>query len=141
MFTQRKPVSHRGIVIAIVLTIVARAAARGDEGGLRIANGWFTQDGRVIWGCAQHNGWWGGYRQSAGWIRQYKVRTALCRRDPGRVGPSFTEDLDKLTDAMVCYGYPGFEHNYGLWYDRRRDSHDVQKRTDANVEPPFLEQP
>jgi len=127
-------------VAIVVFAIAARPAWAGDD-GLKIVNGWFAQDGKVIWGCAQHNGWWGGYRQSAGWIRQYKVRTALCRRDPGRVGPSFTEDLDKLTDAMVRYGYPGFEHNYGLWYDRRRDSHDVQKRTDANVQPPFLEQP
>jgi len=112
-----------------------------ENSGLRIVNGWFTQDGKVIWGCAQHNGWWGGYRENSGWIHQYKVRTAICRRAPSRSGPSFTEDLEKLTDAMIRYGYPGFEHNYGLWYDRRRDNHDVQKRTDADVQPPFLEQP
>jgi len=62
--------------------------------------------------------------------------------DPeGDVRPNRTEDLDKLTDAMLKFGYPGFEHNYGLWYDRRRDAHDTAARQDANVRPPFLEQP
>ena len=129
------------VVSVFAVLLVPSPALWGKPGGLEIVNGWFTQDGHVIWGCAQHNGWWGGYRQNEGWVHQYKVRTALCRRAPGRIGPSFTEDLDQLTDAMVRCGYPGFEHNYGLWYDRRRDNHDTQRRTDDQVQPPFLEQP
>jgi hypothetical protein len=117
------------------------AAAFAATKGLTIRNGWFVHNDKAIWGCAQHNGWWGGYRKSAGWINQYKVRTAICRNAPGRIGPSYTEDLDKLTDAMIRFGCPGFEHNFGLWYDRRRDAHDTQKRTDQNAVPPFLEQP
>jgi hypothetical protein len=42
---------------------------------------------------------------------------------------------------MLTFGIPGFEHNFGLWFDRRRDAHDVARRTDSNVVPPFLEQP
>jgi hypothetical protein len=42
---------------------------------------------------------------------------------------------------MREFGYPGFEHNFGLWFDRRRDAHDVIRRTDANIASPFLEQP
>lgn len=54
--------------------------------------------------------------------------------DPlGDARPNRTEDLDALTDSMLRYGYPGFEHNYGLWYDRRRDAHDAEVRTDANA--------
>ncbi len=124
-----------------LLFLISVANTWGGEESLSIQNGWFVQDGKVIWGGAQHNGWWGGYRKNTGWVHEYKVRTAICRNAPGHVGPSFTEDLDKLTDAMVKYGYPGFEHNYGLWFDRRRDNHDTQKRTDADVEPPLLEQP
>ena len=129
-------------VVLLTLSLLGRAdtPALADD-GLSIQNGWFVHNGKVIWGCAQHNGWWGGYRKSAGWFGQYKVRTAICRRDPARIGPSFTEDLDRLTDAMRRYGYPGFEHNSGLWYDRRRDNHDTQRRSDQNVVPPFLEQP
>jgi hypothetical protein len=102
----------------------------GDAGkGMAIINGWLVRNGCVIWGYAQHNGWWGAYR------------TNITRREPGRTGPGLTEDLDKLTDAMLRFGYPGFEHNFGLWYDRRRDAHDVVRRTDAGVVSPFLEQP
>ena len=99
-----------------------------------VQNGWLVQDGRAIWGWVQHNGWW-----------RPGQRANLTRRsvgDPkGDVRPNRTEDLDKLTDSMLRYGYPGFEHNYGLWYDRRRDAHDTARRTDPNVVPPFLEQP
>jgi len=42
---------------------------------------------------------------------------------------------------MLRFSYPGYEHNYGLWYDRRRDQHDTARRTNAKVIPPFLEQP
>ena len=134
----------RTFIVSLIILVPVSSAAPApatQEKGMRIENGWFVQNNKVIWGYAQHNGWWGGYRNNSSWIRQYKVRTALCRNAPGRVGPSFTEDLDQLTDAMVRYGYPGFEHNYGLWYDRRRDNHDTQKRTDGKAAPPFLEQP
>ena len=97
-------------------------------------DGWFVHNDRVIWGWIQHNGWW-----------RPGQRPNLARRsvgDPlGDVRPNRTEDLDALTDSMLRYGYPGFEHNFGLWYDRRRDAHDVARRTDPNVRPPFLEQP
>lgn len=137
---REKPTPHYILSILAVLVLSSLTSGAAPD-GLKIVNGWFTQDGKAIWGAAQHNGWWGGYRRNEGWVHQYKVRTALCRRDPNRVGPSFTEDLDLLTDAMVWYGYPGFEHNFGLWFDRRRDNHDTERRTDDRVQPPFLEQP
>ena len=127
--------------VLFLCLLVFVCGAHRAKAGLSIENGWFVHNAKVVWGCGQHNGWWGGYRKAAGWISQYKVRTAICRNAPGRIGPSFTEALDKLTDAMLRNGYPGFEHNYGLWYDRRRDAHDTGKRTDGNVQPPFLEQP
>ncbi len=98
--------------------------------GLSIENGWYVQDGHVIWGYGQHNGWW-----------RPGQRPNLARNAPGQIGPNRTEDLDKLTDAMLRFGYPGFEHNFGLWYDRRRDRHDTARRADDKVVPPFLEQP
>jgi hypothetical protein len=33
------------------------------------------------------------------------------------------------------------DHNYGLWYDRRRDDHERIRRMDGDVWPPFYEQP
>jgi len=105
-------------------------AAPGAQSGLRLENGWFVCNGRVVWGYAQHNAWW-----------KPEEGANLTRHFPGVVGPNRTEDLNKLTDNMLRYGYPGFEHNFGLWYDRRRDVHDTARRTDTNAVPPFLEQP
>ena len=99
------------------------------EGTLALRNGWYVQNNRIIWGNAQHNGWWGAYR------------TNITRNAPGLIGPNRTEDLDKLTDAMIRYGYPALEHNYGLWYDRRRDRHDTGQRGDSKAVGPYLEQP
>jgi len=98
--------------------------------GLQVQDGWYVHNGSVVWGNAQHNGWW-----RAG------QRPNLTRNAPGQIRPNRTEDLEKLTDNMLRYGYPGFEHNFGLWYDRRRDAHDTSRRKDDKVVPPFLEQP
>jgi hypothetical protein len=106
------------------------AGAGNSSGGLHIINGWFAHKGRVIWGYAQHNGWW-----RAG------QRPNLTRNALGQIGPNRTEDLEKLTDAMLKFAYPAFEHNFGLWYDRRRDAHDTARRSNAKAVAPFLEQP
>lgn len=42
---------------------------------------------------------------------------------------------------MVAKGQVAFRHHYGLWYDRRRIDHQMVRRPDANVYPPFFEQP
>jgi len=114
-------------VAATGTAVSAQVAANADFG---IKNGWFVFNRHVVWGYAQHNAWW---KPSEG--------ANLTRHFPGQIGPNRTEDLDKLTDNMLRYGYPGFEHNFGLWYDRRRDVHDTARRMDSNAVPPFLEQP
>lgn len=116
-----------------VLGMLATSIISNDEGsasGLSVQNGWYVDNGKAIWGYGQHNGWW-----------RPGQRPNLARNALGQIGPNRTEDLDKLTDSMLRFGYPAFEHNFGLWYDRRRDRHDADRRTDANVVPPFLEQP
>jgi hypothetical protein len=126
----------RKIWTVTIVTLVLGAhqdrvrAGANASGGLRLENGWFVHNGRVVWGNAQHNAWW-----------KPEEGANLTRHHPGVVGPHRTEDLDKLTDNMLRYGYPGFEHNFGLWYDRRRDAHDTVRRTDDKAVPPFLEQP
>ncbi len=99
-----------------------------------VQDGCFVWNGRAVLGWVQHNGWW-----------RPGQRPNLARNsigDPGGdVRPCRTEDLDELTDSMLRYGYPGFEHNFGLWFDRRRDAHDTGVRNTPGVRPPFLEQP
>ena len=123
--------SKFSLIIASAISLcLLTPQAYCESKGLQIKNGWFTQDEKVIWGNAQHNGWW-----------QSGQQPNITRNAPDDIRPNRTEDLDKLTDNMLKYGYPGFEHNYGLWFDRRRDAHDEARRTDANVKGPFLEQP
>ena len=109
---------------------------------LETSNGWYMQDGKVIWGYARDNAMWGGYRgQPTGWWTDIGLGPSLIRNDPGKGGPNRTEDLDNLTDNMVQCGYPGFEHTPPLWYDRRRDAYDKQRRNDGQVVGPYLEMP
>ncbi len=132
MLAPVRPTRTLSLTLALAALAAGAGACRGE--GLGVAGGWLTHDGRALWGWVQHNGWW-----RAG------QRPNLARRslgDPqGDVRPNRTEDLDQLTDSMLRYGYPGFEHNHGLWYDRRRDAHDTAPRADGAVVPPFLEQP
>ena len=65
----------------------------------------------------------------------------MTRFVPGRDGPGFTDDLDDLIDVMLRSGKAALEHHWGLWYDRRRDDHQMVRRPDGDVWPPFLEQP
>ena len=109
---------------------------------LDTANGWYIHNGKAVWGYAQHNRWWGGYRgEPHGWYSDEGLSPSLICNDPSGVGLNKTEDLDKLTDSMLQWGYPGFEHTPPLWYDRRRDTHSRVPQTNGNVVAPFLEMP
>ncbi|MEA1996018.1 MAG: DUF6298 domain-containing protein [Gemmatimonadota bacterium] len=129
--------SFNFITLPVLLVMLATSPAPGstldgetDPRVLTPVNGWYVQGDRVIWGYAQHNGWW-----------RPGQRPNITRNAGIDIRPNRTEDLEKLTDNMLLWGYPGFEHNYGLWYDRRRDKHDNPRREDADVVGPFFEQP
>ena len=109
-----------------------------------VVNGWYQQNGQVIWGFYHNSSFWGGLRtkESKEWYSTVKIEgPCITRRAPGEIGPLLTEDLDSLSSSLKQYGFPGLEHYYGLWYDRRRDAHDIGQRKDANVIGPFLELP
>ena len=128
-------ISIRLLTIMLAVTLAALcqpipSLSQSIDERLHLENGWFVHGDRIVWGYAQHNGWW-----RAG------TRPNITRNAPGDARPNRTEDLDRLTDNMLRFGYPGFEHNFGLWYDRRRDAHDTARRDTPDVQPPFLEQP
>jgi hypothetical protein len=82
--------------------------------------------------------WWsGGFRP----LDREKATPHITRFVPGRSGAGLTDDLDVMTDAMLDRGQVVLEHNYGLWYDRRRDDHERVRRMDGDVWPPFYELP
>jgi hypothetical protein len=68
------------------------------------------------------------------------ARPHLTRYVPGRTGTGLTDDIDSVVQWMKRENIVAIDHNYGLWYDRRRDDHERIRRIDGNVWAPFYEQ-
>lgn len=105
---------------------------------LALRNGWLTVGGSLLAGSRTGTAWWRG---SVLPTRVGEFGVGVTRFVPGRDGPGFTDDLDELTDAMLDRGRAALEHHWGLWYDRRRDDHQMVRRPNGDVWPPFYEQP
>jgi hypothetical protein len=105
---------------------------------LSLKNGWLVCDGRVLTGGRLGTVWWRG---SVLPTRAADFGVGVTRFVPGRTGAGFTDDLDALTDAMRARNKGALEHHWGLWYDRRRDDHQMIRRIDGDVWPPFYEHP
>jgi hypothetical protein len=105
---------------------------------LIITNGWLTAGGKLLIGGSANVTWWRGS------IRPDEAASfglGVTRFVPGREGAGFTDDLTEVADKLVASGKAALDHNYGLWYDRRRDDHERVRRMDGDVLPPFYEQP
>ena len=106
---------------------------------IQIRDGVITADGKPLRGGRQGVMWWRGTIRPP--LALATNAPSLTRFVPGRYGPGYTDDLDELTDRMVAERRIAIDHNYGLWYDRRRDDHERVRRMDGDVWPPFFEQP
>lgn len=105
---------------------------------VRIKNGWLTYDGKVLTGKTQGVRWWRGD------VRYYDAKKAtphITRFVPGRTGRGWTDQIDSVAEWMQNQSVVALDHNYGLWYDRRRDDHERVRRMDGEVWPPFYELP
>lgn len=105
---------------------------------LAIRNGRLVRGNELVTGARHEVPWWRGS------IRPHDVNAALphiTRYVPGRVGRGFTDDLQMMTDSLQAQHIAVVDHNYGLWYDRRRDDHERIRRIDGETWPPFYEQP
>jgi hypothetical protein len=107
---------------------------------LKVVNGWLTIDGKVVTGRKGGVQWWRGHAMPNMGPRD-NTGEGVTRFVPGRVGERFTDDLAELTDSMAARGQVALEHNMGLWYDRRQDDHQMARRPDGDVWPPFYEAP
>lgn len=105
---------------------------------LRVDNGWLLRDGGLLTGGRARTVWWRGHVLPS---RAGELGIGVTRFVPGRTGPGYTDDLDELTDSMRAKNQVALEHHWGLWYDRRRDDHEMIRRVDGEVWPPFYEQP
>ena len=104
---------------------------------MMIQNGWLAR-GTVLTGNRQDVQWWNGSARPHG---LKKAKAHVTRFVPGRIGNGLTDDLNAVTDSMQQGQVKIFEHNYGLWYDRRRDDHERIRRMDGDVWAPFYELP
>jgi hypothetical protein len=105
---------------------------------LTIQNGLLARGNVIITGGRHEVPWWRGS------IRPHDVAQAkyhITRFVPGRTGTGLTDVPDDMTDSLLAKNITVLDHNYGLWYDRRRDDHERVRRFDADVWPPFYEQP
>lgn len=105
---------------------------------LYVKNGWLVIGDRLVAGKRLGTVWWRGSVLPS---RAGEFGVGVTRFVPGRFGPGFTDDLSELTDSMRRNGQAVLEHHWGLWYDRRRDDHQMIRRIDGEVWAPFYEQP
>lgn len=101
-----------------------------------LTNGWLTRSGAVIAGSQRSLSWWRGHPNPA---RAGEFGSAITRFVPG-VSP-LNDNLAELAEQMADGGQAAVRHHYGLWYDRRRDDHQMIRRADAAVWAPFYELP
>ncbi|MES2920144.1 MAG: DUF6298 domain-containing protein [Verrucomicrobiota bacterium] len=105
---------------------------------LTLEKGTLMIDGKPLSGKEANCAWWRGRLEPA---RTKEIGTALTRFAPGRTGTGLTDEPPAVAAEMARSNRPLIRHHYGLWYDRRRDDHQMIRRPDADVWPPFFEQP
>lgn len=103
-----------------------------------IVDGVFVADGSAIVGGRQEVQWWNGKLKPTHTV---KAKPHVTRFVPGREGLGLTDRIDSTITSMRDAGVVVLDHNYGLWYDRRRDDHERVRRRDGDVWAPFYEQP
>ena len=106
---------------------------------LKIINGRFVIDNRIVWGGMLNGAWWKGQTSPATAAQTSGV--SITRFVPGRTGFGLTENLPELARQMIDRKLPFFNGGPGLWYERRRDEHTITPQIDGNVWAPFYEMP
>ncbi|MFA7358579.1 MAG: DUF6298 domain-containing protein, partial [Bacteroidales bacterium] len=103
---------------------------------LQLKQGLLVRDGKILTGGRFNPMWWRGSllpkEQQTPHITRYALEPEAYR---------VVDDLDQMTDNMQKTGILVADHNYGLWYDRRRDDHERTSRIDGEVRAPFYELP
>ena len=105
---------------------------------LTIKNGWIVRGNQVITGTQQSTSMWRGTTKPGDMRRP---TANINRFVPGRMGRGRTDELDTLAQDMVDQHVAMMRHFPALWYERRRDDHERNIRSNADVWAPFLEQP
>jgi hypothetical protein len=121
-----------------VAEFIQQATPVVNPSELTLTHGMLLHSGQILTGGRMDVPWW------RGGVRPHDVAQArphITRFVPGRIGHGYTDALAQVTDFMTKKNITVLDHNYGLWYDRRRDDHERIRRIDPNVWAPFYEQP
>ncbi|GAB4021407.1 DUF6298 domain-containing protein [Spirosoma migulaei] len=105
---------------------------------MQIQHGKLVRGSTLVSGRRQEVPWWNGSARPYG---LNNVKPHITRFVPGMTGQGLTDNLDELTDSLTVRNIQAIDHNYGLWYERRRDDHERIRRMDGEVWPPFYELP
>ena len=136
---KRNPISTAANNAKTIDAIGIREIAKPNIApGLQVKNGWLVRGDELVTGKRENVQWWSGGLQPSD---LKNARSHITRFVPGRTGKGLTDDLVEVTDEMISTNTVAIEHNYGLWYDRRRDDHERIRRMDGEVWPPFYELP
>lgn len=119
--------------------VVIRAEVQPQLKEIAIENGRFVVDGKVLWGPSQGEAWWRG--DTSIYTAGKETGSSVTRFMPGVVAPGLTEDLQTMVERMVARHAVAIQVNPGLWYDHRRDAHNVERRANGDVWAPFFEVP
>ena len=106
---------------------------------VEIVNGRFVHDGKALWGPSQGEAWWRG--DTSPLTTAQSTGSAVSRFMPGVTAPGETEDLADMAARLQKRDIVTIQVTPGLWYEHRRDSHNVDRRDDGNVWAPFYEMP
>ncbi len=107
-------------------------------GGMQIRQGVLVRGNTLLTGRRQEVPWWNGSARPHGLVG---AKPHITRFVPGMTGRGLTDDLEAMTDSMKQTNTTVIDHNYGLWYERRRDDHERIRRMDGEVWAPFYELP
>ncbi|MFV8326646.1 DUF6298 domain-containing protein [Flavobacterium sp. ZS1P14] len=131
-------IGNSGVKNANDLKISANNSVTATTSKVKTENGWLTFEGKLIAGKQTNVAWWRGSLIDDD---VKKSSPHLTRFVPGRTGTGLTDNVNEVVDYLSANNIIALEHNYGLWYDRRMDDHERVRRIDADVWPPFYEQP
>lgn len=109
-----------------------------ENGKVEIRDGRIVWDGALLTGGRHEVPWWNG-RLRTDYLP--KAKPHITRFVPGREGLGLTDRIDSVVRWMKQNHIRVLDHNYGLWYERRRDDHERIRRRDGDVWGPFYEQP
>lgn len=121
--------------VTVPLAEVDRAESAAKYG---LKEGRLVMNDALLVGGRQNVRWWSG---SLEFDQLEKATAHVTRFVPDREGRGLTDRIDEVVAEMKERGVLLLDHNYGLWYDRRRDDHIRVRRRDGDVWAPHYEQP